>query len=522
MHTLAQAVKVWQILIGEAYVKTQDLEAYSANTFPIERRIRAVLTPANRAQVAECMKVAQQYKFPIYPISQGKNWGFGSRVPTHEDAVIMDLSRMNKILDFDAKLGYVTIEPGVTFRQLYDFLKPHRLMVSIPGTTPDASVVANTLERGHGSGPYGDRAGSACALEVVLPTGQYFQTGLGHFEGAAAAPIQRWGVGPALDGLFMQSNLGIVTQMTVWLSPLPDFFQICYWGLNTDEGLPALLDQLQTMKLRGIPDASITLWNDYKMLAVAQPYPWKSTDTTPLPPELRERLRTVHQIYRWNGWMGLGAVSEGHRRADREFLADQLKEFADLLFFVTEDEVFPVVGDPGRLGKRNQNFKGGPFFGVPTANTVNSIYWRKKAPHVGTPDLDGDRVGKLTIHVSLPFGGEAVLVASQLAESCVTEWGFEPHIALIGITERCVDAMIFIVYDRDVEGEDDKAMGCHDELLRLFVEKGIIPTRLGIQSMEALPEPQDDYAQILKQLKQTLDPNDVLAPGRYDMRHNWD
>ena len=58
---------------------------------------------------------------PVYPISSGKNWGYGSRARC-ATRVLLDLGRMNRILDFNEELAYVTIEPGVTQRQLYDFL----------------------------------------------------------------------------------------------------------------------------------------------------------------------------------------------------------------------------------------------------------------------------------------------------------------------------------------------------------------------------------------------------------------
>ena len=74
---------------------------------------------------------------PIYPISTGKNWGYGSRVPLH-DGVLVDLGRMNRIVDFDEELAYVTIEPGVTQRQLHAFLQERGAPRS--GWTPPARV----------------------------------------------------------------------------------------------------------------------------------------------------------------------------------------------------------------------------------------------------------------------------------------------------------------------------------------------------------------------------------------------
>ena len=92
---------------------------------------------------------------------------------------------------------------------------------------------------------------------------------------------------------------------------------------------------------------------------------------------------------------------------------------------------------------------------------------------------------------------------------------------MVAQTERVVYLVPLIVYDRDVPGEDARAMACHDELLRRTGELGFLPYRLGVQSMNAPPAPRDDYSAVLERLKRALDPDDVLAPGRYDFRETW-
>ena len=77
------------------------------------------------------------------------------------------------------------------------------------------------------------------------------------------------------------------------------------------------------------------------------------------------------------------------------------------------------------------------------------------------------------------------------------------------------DLVVGIMYDRDVPGEDERAMACHDEILRRLVDLGYLPERLGIQSMGILPPPRDDSPQFFARLKEALDPNGILAPGRY-------
>lgn len=74
-------------------------------------------------------------------------------MPVQDGSAILDLSRLDRIIDFDKRLGNVTVEPGVTFRALFQFLRQQQsnLLMSSTGSSPDASVVGNTVERGLGT-----------------------------------------------------------------------------------------------------------------------------------------------------------------------------------------------------------------------------------------------------------------------------------------------------------------------------------------------------------------------------------
>lgn len=205
MNNLGRALEAWREVLGPEHVLTDEATLSSAETatFSTTQSVPAVIRPGSREEVQECLRVANEHKTPIYPVSTGKNWGYGSRVPPADGSVLMELRRLNRITDYNEKLAYVTVEPGVTLRQLYEFLrsKGSNLMVSVTGSTPNSSLIGNALERGAGSGPYADRASHVCGFEVVLPTGECIHTGFGRFPGAKTASLHRWGVGPYTDGL---------------------------------------------------------------------------------------------------------------------------------------------------------------------------------------------------------------------------------------------------------------------------------------------------------------------------------
>ena len=229
-------------------------------------------------------------------------------MPVEDNCVIIDLRRMNRILDFSEELAYITVEPGVTQRQVIEFLqRTNQGYGSMPpDLLPNRSLIGNTMERGFGHTPYGDHFANSCALEVVLPDGDCAETGFSRFANAKAGPVYRWGVGPTLDGLFSQSNLGIVTRMTVWLMPAPDYFQAFFFRCDEDSALEPIIDALRPLRLNNTIRSASHIGNDYKVISSLQQYPWEETGgQTPLQPYVLNRLRNDMNFGAWNGSGGL-------------------------------------------------------------------------------------------------------------------------------------------------------------------------------------------------------------------------
>ena len=204
------ALKQFVDIVGVDYVTytAASLSAAETGTYETGNHIAAIVRPANRAEVQECMRAANRLSVQMYPVSSGCNWGYGSRMPAADNCILLELGRMNHIVDFSEELAYVTVEPGVTQAQLYEFLQARgsQLWMDSADAGLECSLIGNAVERGFGHTPYGDHFAQTCDLEVVLPRGDVIDTGFGRYSGAKAAPVYRWGVGPSLDGLFSQSN----------------------------------------------------------------------------------------------------------------------------------------------------------------------------------------------------------------------------------------------------------------------------------------------------------------------------
>lgn len=535
MTQLQQALQAWADVLGPDAVLT-DPEARRAAqtaTFATVQRVPAIIRPADRFQVQQCMQVAGQYNVAIYTVSKGKNWGLGSRVPADDNCVLMELDRLNRIVDYDEKLAYLTVEPGVTFRQAAEYLRAQgsSLFLSVIGGPPESSLVGNALERGDGIGPYGERIAHACAMEVVLPNGECIHTGFERFSGAKVSKISRWGLGPYLDGLFSQSNLGIVTQMTFWLMALPRCFQSFLLTVKDKNRLQDLVNNLRRLQAQGvIRSNSVALWNAHKMIASEQQYPWEQTGgRTHLSLEQLKGLKSPWGKSEWIGVGGLYSASKQHAGADRRLIKKTLQGQVERLVFLDQRKsrliqwaqrpLQWVTGIDVSEVLRTL-YHESVFLGFPTARSTKSTYWRKKISLPKDMDPDRDRCGVVWLCPVVPFDGKHVNKAVDIVTKIANEHFFEPHIAFIFPSERAIYMFPSIVYDREVPGDDERAMACHDRMFEAMIAKGYFPYRLGIQSMNSLPAPNDGYDSLVARIKNLLDPGNILSPGRYKFDEN--
>ena len=175
--------------LGAEYVNTaaETLTRYGENTMPAgDRRPAAVLYPGSTGEVAALVRLANEYRAPLFPTSTGNNMGLGTRSAPAAGMAVLDLGRrMNRILEIDEKLGFAAVEPGVSFQMLADELKRRggQWMNSTTSGPPQGGMIGNALDKGAGYGPYFDHFGFSCGMEVVLGTGDVIRTGDGSIGG---------------------------------------------------------------------------------------------------------------------------------------------------------------------------------------------------------------------------------------------------------------------------------------------------------------------------------------------------
>lgn len=473
-------------------IDANDLKAANCATFITHNRSQAIIYPIRKDEIIECIKIARFHGFQIHPISTGKNWGYGSKVPSVDGALLLDLSRMNKILDYDPLLGTITLEPGVTQQQLYNFLKQEKsdFWMDATGSSPDSSIVGNVLQRGYGHTPYGNRWDHLISLEAVKWDGTVVKTGMASIEGAVAAKVHRYGVGPCLDGLFSQSNCGVVTQITIELMPAPVHFEAFFFSFSADN-LSDVVDALRPLRMKGVVPNAVHIGNDFKVLSGIRQYPWEMIDGERLPNWV---INSFKQDWGFNDWNGAGGLygTKKQIREYKEIIRKTLVGKVSNIRFISEIKLSIANRIGGVVGaftgmNINQLIKlVEPVFGLmqgkPTDTQLKSAYWRKRSPIPSKPDLDTDSVGLIWCSPMASLLGHHANNIENITKEVFEQFELEPIIAFTLLSGRLLSGTIGITYDRQSEGADRLAMECYQQLSTQLFEAGYPSYRLGLLS----------------------------------------
>ncbi len=529
-ENFCQVLQRWTALLGEENISVDDatLDYYSRDTGLKSNLPSAIIKPSSKEQLQQVLVIASQHRIPIYCISRGKNWAYGSASPVAEKSVVVDLSQMNKILEVNTELAYAVIEPGVTQIQLFNYLLENNIPLSmdVTGSTPDSSLIGNILERGYGQSPYGDRFQHCSSMEVLLSDGTFLKTGFGHYKNSKSHSLYKWGIGPHLDGLFTQSNFGIVTSLTFWLMPIQEEISLMTLSIESDEKLVKCLTVLRDLKLRGLLPSTVHVSNEYRVLSCFEQYPFeKANGKEPLPSEIKNPLMKKRGIARWNCFTSLRGSSaqvalsfkeirqavKGVAKAD--LISKRSVWFADNLPLISK---IRTKREPEQTKLLFSLVSGRPSIG-PTLG----LYWRKKnAAKLSDLDPLRDRCGLIWCAPVLPNTKVEIEKFLELASDILTKFGFETNLTFTLLSERALCSTVGIFYDQENKEETVRANDCYNTCLRQFVVNGYYPYRHGINVKEVeeiLFDESDSFWKTCQILKDTFDPQHILSPGKYNL-----
>lgn len=205
-------------IVGDAacLVRPEDLFVYEADGLTLHRaRPRAVVLPREKAEVAPIVRTCRTFGVPF--VARGAGTGLSGGALALDGGVVIECARMNRILEVNPQDRYAVVQPGVINAELSKAVAPHGLFYAPDPSSQAACTIGGNIAENSGGAhtlKYGTTTDHVLALEVVLPDG----------ESVSFGSRTGWTAGYDLVGAFIGSEgtLGVVTEATVRLTPLPE------------------------------------------------------------------------------------------------------------------------------------------------------------------------------------------------------------------------------------------------------------------------------------------------------------
>ncbi len=211
--------------IGQEYVLTDEADRvfYAMDVYNSLEQPMAVVQPGTVEEVREIAQLASANGVALVPRGGGASYT-NAYLPTTQRSLLVDTSRMNRIVEINEQDMYVTVEPGVTWAQLTSTLAEKDLRTPFwgPFSGLKATVGGSTSQNSAslGSSRFGISADSVLCFDIILAGGELLSTGSSSIENGS--PFFRW-YGPDLTGLFTgdAGALGIKVGITLRLIRRP-------------------------------------------------------------------------------------------------------------------------------------------------------------------------------------------------------------------------------------------------------------------------------------------------------------
>jgi 4-cresol dehydrogenase (hydroxylating) len=490
------ALAAFEGVVGKDWVLTgdQDREAYLDAYAPgdgSDHVASAIVAPQSAEEVQAILRIANERRVPIWPVSRGKNLGYGYAAPLVSGSVVMDMRRMNRILELDEKHAYCVIEPGVGFFDLYDHLTSRGapLWMSIPGNAW-GSVLGNALERGLGYTPYGDNAAQLCGMEVALPDGSLVRTGLGAMAGSRGWQHYQNGFGPGWDQAFVQSNFGVVTKAGLWLMPEPEATLTAKVKLNHPDDIAWAIDELAQLRTRGVLEHPFVFGNYLHDAAVlAQRSDWY-TGPGSLPDDVAQKIVDHYGSGWWSFTLNLSGYPEAIA-ANAKVVSRALEpHLGEALTWTAWHKGEPYAASPRPS---------------PSVLALQVVNWR------------GGRGGHIGFSPVMPPDGQLALDQFRKMKARFEAFGLD-YYASFTMGRRHINNINMIIYDRDDAQMTGAAKGLFRTLVADAKAKGYGEYRTHLSFMDEVAGTYDwgggAMQRLNERVKDALDPHGILAPGK--------
>jgi FAD/FMN-containing dehydrogenase len=513
----ADAIAAFQGAVGKEWVFTSDedvalyRDAYTPFwNEPEEKVASAAVAPASVEEVQAVMKAANERRIPIYPISTGRNLGYGGSAPVLSGSVVLDLKRMNRILDVDEPNASCLVEPGVSYFDLYRYIHDKGLKLWIDPPDPGwGSPIGNALDHGAGQTtlPHRDHFRSHCGMEVVLANGDVVRTGMGALPNSQTWQQFAYGFGPWVDGIFSQSNMGVVTKMGFWLMTQPDAYRGGTVLVPRHDDLIPMIDVMKKLQNIGLFTATTGLGSPLLERAGIDPKldALMGKPGGASPAEL-ETYAGANGLAYWSCQIRLfgpaKVVDAQWDYCKSEFAAavpNARFDDGEMLRFPLSDAEIEKLANP-------------VWFGIPSLRIFSL---GARSPFNPNPNS-----GHLWFSPVIPMTGEAIIEANRVFGEAFKTWGVNP--LSFPVPQSYHPRTFVMLYGfpitRDVE-TNRKNRETFRRMVKLAAEHGWAEYRTAPAFMDDVADTYSFNNHALRRLHETLkdalDPNGILSAGRY-------
>ena len=462
------------------------------------QRNLAVVQPASVEEVQAVVRIANQHGVPLWVGSQGRNNGYGGSGSVVSGSIVVNLRRMNQVLEVNEDLGYVVVEPGVSYFDLYDHIKRvgAKLFIDVPDLGW-GSVIGNTADHGWGYTEYGDHAQALCGMEVVLPDGEVMRTGMGGLEKPSAWHVYKRGYGPSTESLFLQSNFGIITRMGVWCMPEPEVYMNGMIRVEADEDLPGLIDAIRPLMLDGTIANFPSCFNAAAVLTMLGSRESFWSGEGPIPHDVVQKVREATGL---GAWMMRFALYGRDAQVDESYahITSSLSGLPGIS--VTAEKHDGHDFDPSELDQA-----GRVQAGVPDLEMLQSVKFA------------GENGGHVGFSSVIPLSGRDVTRIRDLVRAGAEGAGID-YTSTFLIQPRCAVHVFLAVYNRDDEVATNNAYDLVRTMIPRATAAGYGEYRAHVSMMDMVADQYaaGDHAQhrFFQAIKDAVDPNGILMPGR--------
>jgi FAD/FMN-containing dehydrogenase len=517
----AEALRQFEAAVGKEWVFTSDedvdlyRDAYSPFWGePEERVASAAVAPKTVEQVQQVVRAANRYKVPLYTISTGRNLGYGGSAPVYSGSVVLDLKRMNRVLEVNETNAYALVEPGVSYFDLYRYIQDKGLKVWIDVPDPGwGSPVGNALDRGGGytTPQFRNHFDAHCGMEVVLANGEVVRTGMGAMPGSKTWQQYKTGFGPTLDGIFSQSNFGVVTKMGFWLMPQPDAYMTGTVLVPRRDDLIPLVNILNYLESARVCNGMSEIVSPLMGLPAAN-------DAPPISPEFASMILKAQTG-------DPGELERYGEKTKQSFWSCTIKFYGPAkalpaLWEYAKEKFSSIAGAnfiDGALIKlplKPEQFDTvhKPEFGIPSLSIFSMGARNANNPTPGN--------GHQWFSPIIPRSGEAVFEANRVFSQAAREFDLPipPFSIPFCFWERSFLFLFAFPVTHDVE-KNKRTRAAFHRLVQVAAEHGWGEYRTAPAYHDLIMSTYSFNNNALLRLNETLkdaiDPNGILSPGRY-------